>query len=93
MESLVFICHPDKNGVYSIGDRYINLVQYKNPLSRFDNTIICPICDAYQIKSYEYVCGVCGYKYSFYSEENAEEFIKQNKEKIEELKKNYGRLY
>ena len=90
MSRYVFICEPDKNGVYSIGDRYVNLKQYSDFREREFDNFRCPACEAYQVNNY-YRCVLCGYDGRFISYEDLPKFKEENKEKIENIKKNYGR--
>lgn len=90
MEELIFVCKPDKNGVYRIGERYINLIKYIEPSPLPEITIECPACEAYQIKPYDGICVVCGFDMFRSNTKDFKKFIEENKEKIANLQKNYG---
>lgn len=95
MARSVFICNCDDNGVYKIGDRYVNLKEYKDPFGFYRETFTCPACQAVQDSNCG-VCVLCGYDSRFISYNDTEafaKFIEENKEKIEDIKKNYGRKY
>lgn len=91
MESLLFVCEPDENGVYSIGERYLNFKKYIDPSATIKNTILCPVCTAYQRRPYNGVCVVCGFDILRSNTNDFKKFSEENKEKIKDLQKNYGR--
>lgn len=91
MSEIILICEPDENGVYRIGDRYVNVKVYKQVKALTDYARECPACSAYQKASKDGKCVVCGYDIARLDIKDFVTFKEKNKEKIEDLKKNYGR--
>ncbi len=91
MNEIIIICRPDENGVYSIGDRYVNATVYKEVKSLSGNVTDCPVCKAYQKASIDGKCVVCGYDIERLDIMDFLTFKEKNKKKIEDLQKNYGR--
>ena len=91
MDQLIFVCKPDKNGVYRIGERYINLKNYIDPTAIPPHTIECPVCKAYQCKPYNGICVVCGFDILRSNTQDFKKFSEENKEKIKILIDTYGR--
>ncbi len=87
----VFVCLPDRNGVYEIDGRYVNVKSFNDPDRREFDRMYCRVCSALQEKPYDGRCVVCGYDMFRSSAEDRERFIEENSERIEDLKKNYGR--
>ncbi len=86
----IFVNTPDKNGVYKIGERFINLIQYKKPNELEFATFLCPACSAHQVNNF-YKCVLCGFDAKTTRSKDIPAFIEENKEKIKEIKENYGR--
>lgn len=85
----VYISKPDKNGVYSIGDKFTDLKEYVYRFDTLDHTLLCPACSAHQIKSYEGKCVVCGYDFIHFTAKERTKFIEENKEIIKQKIENY----
>ncbi|MEE0947000.1 MAG: hypothetical protein U0M42_09295 [Acutalibacteraceae bacterium] len=90
MDKLIIICEPDEKGVYSIENRYLNTKKYTYKSASTDAITDCPACGAYQKKTKNGKCVVCGCEIERLDIKEFLIFMEKNKQKIDYLKRTYG---
>ncbi len=91
MKAYIYVCEPDENGVYRIGDKFMKLTHYVDPFNPIDDSLICCICGAHQLKPRNGMCAVCGYDIFHCKSSESKKYKEENKENILKRKEDYLR--